>query len=256
MGSYSNHYQWLKGKTNFDLYLINYSNGDGEYKNDTDYYLERKGSKFQNFYYLFKNQRDILDQYDQFLLLDDDIRISDANISKLFDINKKYDLCISQPAFDTKSRISHSITVVKPRYFLRYTNFVENGCVLFDKKSLFKFMKTYDPVVIDYGIDYWYINVIGINNTNIAIIDEITCTNPYQFFKSNMRETNLLGNELIRISRWHEIQKIHGLKEYNQKEQIVFTYIKKPVLKMVESYIFYYLNSIIGLIYKIINKLM
>ena len=122
VGDYSNHHYWLKGKTNFDLYLISYSNNNGEYRNDADYYLERKGSKFQNFYYLFKTQRNILDQYDQFLLLDDDIIISGVNISKLFDINKKYNLFISQPAFDKKSKISHPITVVKPRYFIRYTN--------------------------------------------------------------------------------------------------------------------------------------
>lgn len=254
VGNYSNHHHWLKGKRNFDLYLINYSNKNSEYKNDADYYLERKGSKFQNFHYLFKNQRSILDQYDQFLLLDDDIIISGANISKLFDIHKKYDLFISQPAFDAKSKISHPITVVKPRYLLRYTNFVELGCPLFNKNSIYKFMKIYDPILVGYGIDQWFINVIGVHKNKIAIIDDITCTNPYTFLKQNVREIDKLQDQATRIKIWHDIQKKYTLQEY-QKERIVFEYIKKPIIKIVKACIFYYWNSIIGTIYKIINKL-
>ena len=206
VGDISNHHQWLKGKSNFDLFLINYSDNNTEYKNDADYYYKRKGSKFQNFHYLYKNHRDILDKYDRFLLLDDDIKFSGTSISKLFNIHEQFDLSIAQPAFTQKSKISYLINLNHPRYFLRYTNFIEMNTPLFIKHALYKFMESYDPVLPSYGIDLWFINVIGTNEKNIAIIDDIVCTNPNDFFKRGNREIDKLAPAQTRVRIWNEIQ--------------------------------------------------
>jgi len=252
VGDYSNHHQWLKGKSNFDLYLINYSNNNSGYKNDADYYFERKGSKFQNFYFLYKNHRDVLDQYDRFLLLDDDIRFSGASISKLFDIHKKFYLSIAQPAFTARSKISYLINLSHPRFFLRYTNFVEENAPLFTKQALYKFMESYDPILPGYGIDLWFINVIGTNEKNIAIIDDIICTNPYDIFKRGNREIDKLVPRQTRVSIWNEIK--YNLR-IDPVVPTIFSYLKQPFYKLPKRYFNYYFNSILNLVYRIITKL-
>jgi hypothetical protein len=128
------------------------------------------------------------------------------------------------------------------------------GCPLFNKDSIYKFMATYNPVLIGYGIDHWFINVIGIHKKKIAIIDDITCTNPHTFFKQHVREIDILQKESIRIKIWHDIQKKYNLQQY-QKEQLVFECIKKPIINIMIAYTLYYRNSIMGIVYKILNKL-
>jgi len=150
--------------------------------------------------------------YERFFIVDDDIIMNTNDINNLFNISKKYNLSICQPAFKEESKISHPITKVVKNSILRYTNFVEVNTPVFSKEALIKFMKYYDDSLIGWGIDYLY---IWANNKDAvdkyAIIDSITCINPYDNIKENgQRELNKINNYQERAKIWADYAKKIG----------------------------------------------
>ncbi|OQA55185.1 MAG: hypothetical protein BWY42_01533 [Candidatus Omnitrophica bacterium ADurb.Bin277] len=146
------------------------------------------------------------------MVMDDDILISAADINRLFELRARYGLWICQPAFSLWGKISHPITCEQPGNILRYTNFVELTCPVFLREKLDEFMHVYDPVLVGYGIDYWFLHVLGIKSgTKVAVIDRVRCINPRDRFKGGLREIDRLQPTAERIKVWQEIKARHGI---------------------------------------------
>ncbi len=217
---------WIDKDRKYDIFLCYYGNETNKpLLTFTDYYVERKGSKFQNFHYFWTNPKqtefniiknDInkpefnIKNYDYYYLVDDDIIISTKAINNMFKIINDFNLDIIQPAFlPGKSRISHSITRAVPNTFLRYTNFIEINTPFFSKSALEKCMNIYDAILVGYGIDYLFIGHLDEENKNkFAIIDAIKCINP--FF--DVREIDILQPIDDRIKNWETVMKKHNIK--------------------------------------------
>jgi len=220
-GDKSNLHHWLKGERNFDLWISYYGDKENNYLDLSDYYIARKGGKFPNFYYIHQKWGDILNNYQAIIIMDDDIIIDALAISRLFEIREQYDLWILQPSFDVRGKISHPITKVKPLSFLRYTNFVEITCPLFRKDKLDEFMRVYDPVLVGWGIDWWFLDLLVHGNRDkVAIIDEVSCINPHDRQKGQQREIDRLQDTPTRMKTWENIKAKHNIQgrdflEYN-----------------------------------------
>ncbi|KXI28502.1 DUF707 domain-containing protein, partial [Paraglaciecola hydrolytica] len=214
-GVNSNLAHWLKGYRNFDLWISYYGDEDNKFKNEAEYYIAKKGGKFPNFHYCYNQWNDIISQYDAIMIMDDDLIFSGADISQLFQIQEKYNLWLLQPAFDRRGKISFSITETHAFSKLRYTNFIEVTCPLFQKEKLAEFMAIYDPILIGWGVDLWYSEILSKQDTQhnkIAIIDEISCINPRDKTKQNkMREIDKLQNTDMRQQIWKSIQTRNNL---------------------------------------------
>lgn len=231
------HNLWLYKNRNYDVYVIYY--GDNEekynmYKEKVDFIERRKGSKFQNFHYLYRNKPNLINNYERFFILDDDIifdsisnPINGSNpINEMFNISKEYDLWLCGPTFkkDGRSKISWKITVNQPNNLLRFTNFVEVNTPLFNKYALDKFMKYYDPALIGWGIDYLYSYSLLVNTDieiymkKIALIDKITCINPIDEYKNNSRELYKVKNGNNREKIWLEYKRKNGIPDLKFKE--------------------------------------
>jgi hypothetical protein len=175
-GDNSNLLYWLKNfnsrqvKRNFDLWITYYGSVKNKYKEVSEFYNMRQGAKFPNLLHVYQEWNDILAHYEAVFVMDDDIVIDCNRINHLFEIRKKYDLWLLQPAFDKIGKISHSITKMNPSCFLRYTNFVENTCPLFRKDKLDGFMEIFDPVLTGWGIDLWYHYFLGDHPRKIAVM--------------------------------------------------------------------------------------
>jgi hypothetical protein len=220
---------WIDKERKYDIFLCYY--GDETNKPllpFTDYYVERKGAKMQNFYYFWNNPKQkeyniikndlnkpALDikNYDYYYIVDDDIIISTKAINNMFKIIDDYNLDMIQPAFlPGKSRICHSITRAVPNIFLRYTNFIENNTPFFSKSAIEKCMNIYDPLLVGYGIDYLFIWYLGTEKKDkYAVIDAIKCINP--FF--DVREIDILQPFDDRIKNWNNIMEKHQIKIWN-----------------------------------------
>lgn len=222
---------WTNYNRNYDIWVVYYGDDDNrynQYKNKVNKIWKRKGSKFQNFNYIYTNYYNELLNYDRFFIVDDDIIIKTDDINKLFDISIKYNLFICQPAFLPESKISHHITKVRNNNILRYTNFVEVNTPVFSKEALIKFMKYYDDILIGWGIDYLYIWANGRELTDkYAIIDSITCINPHDNIKGDIRELNQIKNSNLRAKIWEDYaNKIGADIDWIHK-----VYSKIPLLK-------------------------
>jgi hypothetical protein len=207
---------WCNKNRNYDIWLVYYGDNDENYNKYSKYVdkiWKRKGAKFQKLYYLYQNNNDELMNYDRYLITDDDIIISTDDINKLFDISEKYELLICQASFKPIiSRISHKITKQQENNILRYTNFIEVTCPLFTKAALIKLFNVFEPKLIGWGIDYLFIWANGINNMNkYAVIDSISCINPYEKNKINKSDVR----EIRKFTDWNNSSKTWA--DYSKK---------------------------------------
>ena len=212
-GDQANLISWLNGPRNFDLWITYYGDQEGRFREVADFYNCRTGGKFPNLHHVYQTWFDILDHYEAIMVMDDDIVIDAAAISRLFELRERYDLWLLQPAFDPRGKISHQITIAKPNLLSRYVNFVEVTCPLFQKDKLDRFMSVYDPALVGWGIDWWFLQTLGPDlKGKVAIIDEITCINPHDAAKGGRREIDSLQSKKERIALWESIKRRHHIQ--------------------------------------------
>ncbi len=204
--------RWLsKGQPNFDLCIVFYGDGKCEFEFDAKYIFYRKGGKFQNLHYVFKNHADVLSQYEAIFVPDDDLKMNASDINKLFSIREDYSLYILQPSFNRMGKVSHSITVAKPFTSIRFTDFVEIACPLFEKNYLLDFLAIFDNRANCTGVDFWFCNKASQEHNKIAISDEIYCLNPHDYEKGGQREIDKFQSNEQRYKTWKMVKAENNL---------------------------------------------
>ncbi|MGE3539053.1 MAG: hypothetical protein AB7N91_16675 [Candidatus Tectimicrobiota bacterium] len=227
-GDTANLHYWLQGERNFDVWITYYGDHTNRLRNVADFYNARKGGKFPNLHYVYTHWKEILAHYEAIMVMDDDIIIHGSDISKLFAIRQQYDLWILQPAFSPAGKVSHAITRVRPWAFMRYTNFVELTCPLFRKDKLDTFMAIYNPVLVGWGIDWWFLDVLGPQLENrVAIVDAIPCINPHDVDKGGRREIDGLQTFSERKRIWEAVRQQYNIQSIARgKEEYKVVYTK------------------------------
>lgn len=220
---------WLDKKRDYDIFVCYYGNNNQHpYLKYSDYYVARKGGKFDNFYHFWNlNATDLpfnIKDYDRYFILDDDIIISCEDINKLFIVMEKMNLDVLQPSFDLhKSKLSYTFNISRPNHFLHFTNLIEVGVMMFNKKSLEKCMEMYEPSLITgYGLDYFFIWCLGKDKEhNYAVIDFIKCINP----KTNESNREIYKLESIdeSVKKWKIITEKYNIEQWTPQ---TFRYIQ------------------------------
>jgi hypothetical protein len=217
-GDRSNLRRWLQGRRDFDLWVVYYGEQPGTFQELATYHVNRRGSKFQNLHYCYQERPHELAHYDAIMVMDDDIVIDATGITRLFEIRRELDLWALQPAFRLAGKVSWDITAVHPTAKLRYTNFIEMACPLFRRDKLDAFMAVYDPELVGYGVDWWFLHTLGAElDHRVAIVDEVTCINPYDRTKGGVREIDTLQSHEKRKEVWERIKARHGLDELGRQ---------------------------------------
>jgi len=90
-------------------------------------------------------------------------------------------------------------------------------------------MKVYDPVVVGWGLDWWYMDVLspGIEG-KVAIVDEISCINPVDRTKGGQREIDLLQSTPERVKNWKRIREQYNIRSH-ASGLMEFGAIKSPL---------------------------
>ena len=86
---------FYKNKINYDIIVYYYEDDEkifNKYKNISKLIVKNKGSKFQNFYHFYLNYIDVLNEYEYFFILDDDIIFENnyEDINRMFKLAKNY----------------------------------------------------------------------------------------------------------------------------------------------------------------------
>lgn len=168
------HKEWLKPKKykNFDFFLEYYGDGSNDFRSDADFYTKGKETKWPRLYKVMKEYGEEIFKYDAIWIPDDDISTDCHEINKMFELFMKYQLSLAQPALTTDSYYSHKITLVKKKYKLRYTNFVEVMIPLFSSEALRLCWETFEKSPSGWGLDSIWPVILGGPNQKIAIIDQ------------------------------------------------------------------------------------
>lgn len=235
-GHAANVNQWYSSSNrNYDIWVTNYTDTKSLNKEYSDYYNEHKGSKFQNLKNVLEKHRDQMSRYKAVMVADDDIVITPNSLSALFKTLTDNNIWVLQPAFSRYGKVSHSITRRKLTSRIRYTNFVEVTCPIFRTDKLLEFLSVYKPELSTcYGIDWWYLNYLGIDRQDVfAISDKYYCINPRDCFKpGRRREIDSLNSHEQRVAMWQNIKREIGIDSYEQKE---YRQIPKGVFELISS---------------------
>lgn len=204
---------WLGPSREFDLMVVWYGQGEGAVEDLADYYLRRPGSKFQNLHYCFRRWPELLERYEAVMLMDDDVLIPTRKINSVFSIRKQYDFWALQPAFSPMGKLSHRITRVRRECELRCVDFIEMTCPLFRTDKLCDFLRVYDPQLVGWGCDWWYMFTMGPDlRGRVAIIDSVVCINPHDSWKpGGGREIDRLQSMERRKATWERIRDERGI---------------------------------------------
>lgn len=230
VGDQSNCHRWLRGRRNFDLWVTYYGARPGSFLDIADYYEEHRGSKYQNLHHAYRQWSELLDRYATIFVLDDDIIISGTQISRLFEIRARLDLWALQPAFSPLGKISWPITQVDRTKELRFTNFIEMSCPLFRKDKLDAFMAVYDPELIGWGCDWWFLEAMGSDlRGRVAVVDAVPCVNPRDSTKAAGREIDRFASTSERREVWARIREKYQIRSESRGVQ-EYGVIVKPLL--------------------------
>jgi hypothetical protein len=219
-GDRSNLRGWLEGRRDFDLWVVYYGDRPGMFQESCNFHVSRKGAKFPNLHFCYQRWPEVLARYEAIAVLDDDIVIDAGGITRLFEIRRELDLWALQPAFRLAGKVSWDITAVHATAKLRYTNFIEMACPLFRRDKLDAFMAVYDPELVGYGADWWFLHTLGTQLENrVAVVDEVTCINPYDRSKGGVREIDTLQSHEKRKEVWERMKALHGLSEQGRQHR-------------------------------------
>jgi hypothetical protein len=172
VGNASQHNSWLTSSSarTFDLALIYFGDHPGTFRVDADIYVERKGVKFPLIADLLDELDHRIESYDYVWLPDDDIATAVADVNRLFEIARQYQLPIAQPAIATGD-VSYQSLRVQPNLLLRYTRFVEVMCPVFSRTALTAVRPTFRETVSGWGIDWAWTRLV--DPRQIAVVDAI-----------------------------------------------------------------------------------
>ena len=165
-GKDSLHQNWKEDyrQYGFDLcilqYDVNHEFTDENSKNAT-YLIKRPGKRFKLISYFMKDHPEVLDKYEHFFILDDDIDTDPIQINKLLTTCKRYHFDLAQPGLAEGSYIAHPPTARDPNTRFRLSPSVECMVPVFSQRA---FRATQDdihllPCGIGWGMEVaWELN--------------------------------------------------------------------------------------------------
>jgi len=159
-GRNSAHQKWTEDYRDFgfDLCLLQYDTEidftDSNSKNAT-YIVKREGFRFKLLSQFMKEHPEILDAYEHYFVMDDDVETSPSDIRRLLSICKKYHFDLAQPALDHGSYAVFQYNRKVDNSLFRLTSTVEIGLPVFSNRAFRYFQEDlhFLPVGIGWGVD-------------------------------------------------------------------------------------------------------
>lgn len=183
---------WKNKLINADI-AINYMPADdtnnklSECFDDIKQMTYYKGNKFQALKQFVKEHFSFFKKYRYIAILDDNIILNGDQINKIFEINKRFNLWVSQPSY--KDHVEETIRS-NPENMLHFTNYIEYCCPFFEINKLFFFLDKYEPEIVqNYNLEWLFIQMFGIHwKKKYAVIDSIiyNISHPCQQLKNDL----------------------------------------------------------------------
>lgn len=205
----------LWGIRNFDVIVAWYgSDEEGAFRlrEMADAFFEIKGGKFQNLHSLWSQEKIRLETYESVFVADDDVDFSARMIESLFEHRRDFEAWILTPAHLRTGRVSYRTLAYRPFWSHHFTNFIEENTPVFETSALLRFLREFDGSVAGWGVDHWYMNVLGPDEPNRYVVDHsVRFFNPRS--RADGREIDLIGTMNDLRSKWIRIRDDRGLRD-------------------------------------------
>jgi hypothetical protein len=242
---------WLKNKEikEFDVCLLFYHEkiNNPELYKEVDYFYHLKDFKFRMTHKLLTEiDKDLLNQYEYFYFIDDDIAIDTVGINKMFAMSRTFDTWISQASLSQDSSCSWVVLKNNPSCVLRYLRQIEVMAPLFNKEALLQCLPTFVENKSSWGFDAVWPKILNYPKNKIAVIDSVI-----------MKHTVPVGGgELYRkIQADPNQERLDIIKKYKASVENFYEYGRLQIINANESPFYFYFNSIEGRIGKIKKKM-
>ncbi len=174
-GDESRHPAWLESASarNWDLIVSYYDNSADKFRQADVLRFDAKGPKYPPLGRLLADQAVLVARYDYIWLPDDDLECGAAEIDRLFDTCRDYDLWLAQPALTADSQFTWPATLRNPCCRLRFTNFVEIMMPCFQRAFLERCRPSFLRSESGWGLDFLWPQLARSTPRRIAIIDDV-----------------------------------------------------------------------------------
>ncbi len=132
-----------------------------------------EGTKYQGLATCLAKFPGWLDQYERIAFPDDDLQASRGGWSEVFDILAEAGAPLGQPSLDQLSFFSHPVTLCRPRYRYRETNFIEVMAPVFCADLLKQCLPLFTENVTSWGLDYLFARQARENDGKMVIVDAV-----------------------------------------------------------------------------------
>jgi len=218
------HEDW--GRTrNFDVIIAWYGSDEAiahQLRGMADAFFEITGGKFQNLHGLWNQEEVSLESYDSVFVADDDVHLSAKTIASLFERRRFFDAWILTPAHLRTGRVWYRTLAYRPHWSHHFTNFIEENTPVFETAALLRFLREFDGSIAGWGVDHWYMNVLGPDEPDRYVVDHsVRFMNPKS--RAGGREIDLIGNMTDLRSKWTRIRDARGLTDI---EPVIFSSVR------------------------------
>jgi hypothetical protein len=181
-------------------------------RDKADDFFEIKGGKFQNLRSLWSQGKISLESYESVFVADDDVDLSPEKIELLFRRRQEFDAWILTPAHLRTGRVSYRTLAYRPHWSHHFTNFIEENTPVFETRSLIRFLHEFDGSVAGWGVDHWFMNVLGPDEPNRYVVDHsVTFLNPIS--RAGGREIDVIGKMKDLRVKWIRVSEEHSLTD-------------------------------------------
>ena len=136
-----------------------------------DYFHYFKGGKWSGIYDLFKTYPELLDAFDYYWFVDDDILAKPETARRFFRIVEENRFELAQPALTTDSYWAHRITIQNKGFLYRNSNLVELMMPIMQQDFLKRVLPLFKNRDAAMGLDFMWHQLTSNPARDVAIID-------------------------------------------------------------------------------------
>jgi hypothetical protein len=209
-GDRSLHQTWLTGRCqrDFDIFVSYYGQVPEQHRTTADFYEHEPGPRWPAIHRLCERERDLLARYHHVAFAADDLAAKTATWNSLFDHCARYQLDLAQPGIVGPA--SFAITRARRDCVLRYTNFVEIMCPVFQTTTLDRLRQTFGESVSGWGLDFLWAHRSPCPDYRLAVIDAAVVRHTRPIGQGNLYDTLKRSSvdpreELERVLAKHQV---------------------------------------------------
>ena len=205
----------FSGVTSDDICFLPSFYGDAAPQKTPDslYFHYFKGGKWSGIYDLFQTYPDLIDSFDYFWFVDDDIRASCQTAADFIKIVKENSFQLAQPALTADSYWAHRITLENRGLLYRHTNLVELMMPIMHRDVVRRALPLFKGRDAAMGIDFMWHQLTNDPARDVAIID----ATPMQHSRPRQK---LLNNAMKKCNKDIFKERDDTIRQFSIKRQM------------------------------------